>query len=239
MGRYAGGVPNTTTQTLPRALRLAAAELIGSLLLTTVVVGSGIAAASLSPADVGLQLLENAIATAFGLFALILVFGPVSGAHFNTVVSIVDAALGHRRWRDLAWYLPAQIIGCILGAIIANVMFARPTTLSTHERLTAPHFLGEVIATAGLILVIFALARTGRGSWAPAAVGTYIGAAYFFTSSASFANPAITIGRMFTDSFAGIAPGSAPGFIAAQVVGAAIGYFLVRYFYPVREPDSK
>lgn len=205
------------------------AEALGSLLLAAIVVGSGIAAQQLSPGDAGLQLTENAIATAFGLFALIVVLGPLSGAHFNPIVSLVDAALGHRSWRDAAAYVAAQVIGCILGAILANLMFDRPgVALSTTHRMTGAHFLAEIVATAGLVLVIFLLARTGRSQFAPAAVAAYIGSAYFFTSSTSFANPAITIGRMFTDTFAGIALASAPGYVGAQIVGGLLGYGLVR-----------
>ena len=194
------------------------AEFLGSLFLAAIVVGSGIAAQRLSPNDVGLELLENAASTALGLFAIILMFGPVSGAHFNPVVSFVDAAFGGLRWRSAMCYLPAQCAGCIAGAVIANVMFSdAAVSFSTKHRGTGPHFLSEVVATAGLILVIFALARSGRSRSAPAAVGSYIGAAYFFTSSTSFANPAITIGRMFSDTFAGIAPSSVPIFVLAQI----------------------
>lgn len=219
--------------------RRVSAEFLGSLLLAALVVGSGIAAQQLSPNDVGLQLLENALATALGLFAIILIFAPVSGAHFNPVVSLVDAALGHRSWRDVAAYVPAQILGCITGAVVANLMFALPAaSISGAERLTAPHLFAEVIATAGLVLVIFSLARSGRADLAPAAVGAYIGAAYFFTSSASFANPAITIGRMFSDTFAGIAPSAAPGYIAAQLAGGLLGLVLVRLFYPTGFENS-
>ena len=158
----------------------------------------------------GLELLENAAATAAGLFAIILMFGPVSGGHFNPVVSFADAAFGGLRWRDAAAYLPAQVAGCIAGAVAANLMFSQPAiSISVKNRATPAHFLSEIIATLGLLLVIFALARSGRSRSAPAAVGAYIGAAYFFTSSTSFANPAITIGRMFSDTFAGIAPSSA------------------------------
>ena len=216
-------------------LRRLVAELIGSALLAALVIGSGIAAQRLSPDDVGLQLLENAFATALGLPVLILVFAPISGAHFNPVVSLVDSISGLRSWRDTALYIPTQIIGCIAGAVLANLMFADPAiTISTTERQTPAHFLAEVVATAGLILVVFSLARSGRANLTPVAVGAYIGAAYFFTSSASFANPAITIGRMFSDTFAGIAPSSAPGFILAQLIGAAVGYLLVRLLHPAR-----
>ena len=214
------------------------AELAGSGLLAALVVGSGIAAQRLSPGNVGLQLAENAAATAAGLFALILIFGPVSGAHFNPVVSLVDSAFGFRSWRESGLYIPAQVVGCIVGTILANVMFALPAVeISQTDRITGPHFLSEVVATAGLVLVIFSLARSGRSSWAPAAVGAYIGAAYFFTSSASFANPAITIGRMFTDTFAGIAPTSVPGYLAAQLVGGALGFVFIRFLYPQRRTE--
>ncbi len=215
--------------------RRLSAELLGSALLAALVVGSGIAAQTLSPDDTGLQLLENAFATALGLPVLILIFAPVSGAHFNPVVSLVDSASGLRSWRDTLAYIPAQIVGCILGAILANLMFARPAvSISTTDRITGPHFLAEIVATAGLILIIFALARTDRATLTPGAVGAYIGAAYFFTSSASFANPAITIGRIFSDTFAGIAPTSAPGFIAAQLIGAALAFFALKWLYPTR-----
>jgi glycerol uptake facilitator-like aquaporin len=197
------------------------------------VIGSGIAAAQLSPGDVGLQLLENAVATAAGLFTFILMFGPVSGAHFNPVVSLVDASFGGLRWRHALPYIPAQVAGCITGAIAANTMFAlSAVSISTHHRASPSHLFAEVIATLGLLLVIFSLARSRRGSLAAAAVGAYIGAAYFFTSSTSFANPAIDVGRMFSDTFAGIAPGSVPGFVVMQVVGGALAAGLVAYLYP-------
>jgi arsenate reductase len=209
------------------------AELLGSAFLTTVVIGSGIAAQSLSPGAAGLELLENATATAAGLFTIILMFGPVSGGHFNPVVSFADAAFGGLRWRDAAAYLPAQVAGCAGGAVVANLMFAQAAvSISAKHRATPAHFLSEIVATLGLILVIFALARSGRGRAAPAAVGAYIGAAYFFTSSTSFANPAITVGRMFSATFAGIAPSSAPVFIAAQVIGGALAVVLIRALYP-------
>jgi arsenate reductase len=213
------------------------AEFLGSALLTAVVIGSGIAAVQLSPGAVGLELLENAAATAAGLFAIILMFGPASGAHFNPVVSFADAAFGGMRWRDAAAYLPAQVAGCISGAVVANLMFSQPAvSVSVHHRASGAHLLSEVVATAGLILVIFALARTGRPAATPAAVGAYIGAAYFFTSSTSFANPAITVGRMFSDTFAGIAPTSAPGFIAAQVVGGVLAVAIIKILYPGISP---
>jgi arsenate reductase len=209
------------------------AEFLGSAFLAAAVVGSGIAAQHLSPNDVGLQLFENAAATAAGLFAIILTFGPVSGGHFNPVVSFVDAAFGGISRREAAAYLPAQVIGCVAGAIVANGMFAKAAiSISTHHRASAAHLLAEVVATMGLMLVIFALARSGRATKTPAAVGAYIGAAYFFTSSTSFANPAITIGRIFSNTFAGIAPGSAPGFIVAQAIGGGLAILAIRALYP-------
>jgi glycerol uptake facilitator-like aquaporin len=209
------------------------AEWMGSAFLAAIVVGSGIAAQQLSPGDIGLELLENAAATAAGLYAIILIFGPVSGAHFNPVVSFVDAAFGGLPWRTAAAYLPAQVAGCVSGAIAANVMYGGAAiSISTHHRATGGHLLGEVIATLGLLLVIFSLTRSHRGASAAAAVGAYIGAAYFFTSSASFANPAITIGRMFSNSFAGIAPASAPGYIAAQAVGGLVAVGAIKALYP-------
>ena len=209
------------------------AEFAGSAFLAATVIGSGIAAAALSPGDTGLELFENAAATAAGLFAIILMFGPVSGGHFNPVVSFVDAFFGGLRWRDAAAYLPAQVAGCIAGAVLANLMFGQAAvSISVKDRASGPHFLSEILATLGLMLVIFALARSGRARSAPAAVGAYIGAAYFFTSSTSFANPAITVGRMFSDTFAGIAPASAPAFIAAQVLGGALAIALIKVLYP-------
>jgi len=209
------------------------AEFLGSAFLAAVVIGSGIAAQRLSPGQTGLELLENAAATAAGLFAIILMFGPVSGGHFNPVVSFVDAAFGGLSWRDAAAYLPVQVAGCIGGAVAANLMFALPAvSISTKDRATPAHFLSEIIATLGLMLVIFALARAGRPQATPAAVGAYIGAAYFFTSSTSFANPAITVGRMFSDTFAGIAPASAPAFIAAQITGGALAVVVIKALYP-------
>ena len=214
-------------------IRAIAGEFLGSALLTAVVIGSGIAAQSLSPTDTGLQLFENAFATALGLGVLILIFQTVSGAHFNPVVSIVDALLHRKSVAITAAYIPAQILGCIAGAMLANVMFADPAvSWSTTGRATWPHLLAEVVATAGLVLVVFALVRTGRGHLAAPAVGAYIGAAYFFTSSTSFANPAITIGRAFSDTFAGIAPASVLPFVAAQIIGGALGWGLILLLFP-------
>jgi glycerol uptake facilitator-like aquaporin len=226
----AGGAP-------PLARRMLA-EAVGTALLVTVVVGSGIAAERLSPSDLGLQLLENSIATAFGLTVLILQFGPVSGAHFNPVVSLIDWLLGHRSGhglplRDVGAYSLAQTVGAVAGAVLANAMYSlAPLQISSHHRVTAGVLLGEVVATAGLIGLIFALARSGRAPLSAAVVGAYIGSAYWYTSSTSFANPAVTIGRIFSDTFAGIAPASVVPFIAAQVVGAGVGAALVRALYP-------
>ncbi|WFF03736.1 MIP/aquaporin family protein [Micromonospora sp. WMMD964] len=214
------------------------AEFLGTALLVTAVVGSGIMATTLSPNDVGLQLLENSVATAFALGALILIFGPVSGAHFNPVVSAADWFLGRRAGtgltgRDLGGYVAAQVAGAIAGSVLANLMFdLAAVDFSAKDRAAGHLWLGEVVATTGLILLIFALARSGRAAVAPAAVGAYIGAAYWFTSSTSFANPAVTIGRAFTDTFAGIAPTSVPGFVIAQLVGLAVGIGLLATLYP-------
>jgi glycerol uptake facilitator-like aquaporin len=213
--------------------RKALAEFLGSAFLAAVVIGSGIAAQRLSRGDIGLELFENAAATAVGLFAIILMFGPVSGGHFNPVVSLVDAAFKGLRWRDFAYYVPAQVAGCTAGAILANLMFSlSAVSISTKHRSSGAHWLAEVVATVGLLLVIFSLARTGRASRAPAAVGAYIGGAYFFTSSTSFANPAITIGRMFSNTFAGIAPGSAPGYIVAEIIGGIVAFGIIKLLYP-------
>jgi glycerol uptake facilitator-like aquaporin len=215
------------------------AEFVGSAFLAALVIGSGIAAEQLSPGNAGLQLFENAAATAAGLAAIILMFGPVSGGHFNPVVSFADATFGGLSWRDALAYLPMQVAGCVLGAFVANIMFSRAAfEISTKHRASGAHFLAEIVATLGLVLVIFALARSGRSHAAPAAVGAYIGAAYFFTSSTSFANPAITVGRMFSNTFAGIAPSSAPSFIGAQIVGGVLAVGLVLVLYPKLTPQQ-
>jgi glycerol uptake facilitator-like aquaporin len=220
------------------AQRPVLAELMGTALLVTVVVGSGIAAAKLSPSDSGLQLLENSTATVFGLAVLILVFGPVSGGHLNPVISAVDWLLTRRPGNGrsasgVVMYAAAQLVGAILGALLANLMFDLPAVqISGTDRLSLGHGLGEVVATAGLVLLVFALARTGRAALSAAAVGAYIGAAYWFTSSTSFANPAVTVGRIFSDTFAGIAPTSALFFIGTQLVGGLVGLGLVSFFFP-------
>ncbi|MGW2998693.1 aquaporin [Streptomyces sp. NPDC001155] len=216
--------------------RRVAAEAIGTALLVAVVVGSGIQATELSH-DVGVQLLANSLATVFGLGVLILLLGPVSGAHFNPVVTLAAWFTGRRDpdglpLRDVAAYVPAQIAGAIGGAILADAMFVKPLVkFSTHDRSAGHLLLAEVVATAGLILLIFGLSRIGRAALAPPAVASYIGAAYWFTSSTSFANPAVTIGRTFTDTFAGIAPASVTPFIAAQVFGAVLGLGAVAVVY--------
>jgi glycerol uptake facilitator-like aquaporin len=222
------------TSTLPRRLL---AEFLGTGLLVTVVVGSGIAAQQLSPDQVGLQLLENSTATVFGLAVLILWFGPVSGAHFNPVVSLADWFLGRRARTgltlpDVAAYAVGQVAGAICGAVLANVMFEVGTHISTRHRASSGHLVGEVVATAGLVALIFALVRTERGAVAAPAVGAYIGAAYWFTSSTSFANPAVSIGRVFSDTFAGIAPASVLPFIAMQLIGLAVGIGATLALYP-------
>jgi arsenate reductase len=225
---------------MPAALwRRLLAEFAGSAFLAALVIGSGIAAQQLSAGNTGLELFENAAATGAGLAAIILMFGAVSGGHFNPVVSFVDATFGGVSWRDATAYLPAQVAGCTLGAVVANVMFSRAAfEVSTKHRASGAHFLSEVVATLGLVLVIFALARSGRSRSAPAAVGAYIGAAYFFTSSTSFANPAITVGRMFSNTFAGIAPSSVPSFIAAQIVGGIAAVGLILALYPSLTPEQ-
>ena len=223
------------TATLWRRL---VAEFIGTALLVAVVVGSGIAASRLSPSDVGLQLLENSTVTAFGLTVLILAFGPVSGAHFNPVVTAADWLLSRRSpggvaGRDVLAYTAAQICGAIAGAILADVMFdVRAVRWSTHNRSNGHLLVGEIVATAGLVYLIFSLPRAGKADLSAPAVGAYIGAAYWFTSSTGFANPAVTVGRAFTDTFAGIEPSSVPGFIAAQFVGGLVGLGLLVALHP-------
>ncbi|HTW20379.1 MAG TPA: MIP/aquaporin family protein [Mycobacteriales bacterium] len=213
------------------------AEFLGTGLLVTVVVGSGIAAQALS-IDAGLRLLENAAATAAGLAVLIVILGPVSGAHFNPVVSLADHYLGRRTrtglsGRTLGAYVLCQTVGAIGGAVLADAMFAKAPVAWSQHRRSSPHLLlGEVVATAGLVLVIFALAGAKRTSQAPWAVGAYIGGAYFFTSSTSFANPAVTVGRAFSNTFAGIAPVSVPGFVLAELAGAVVGLGLLALLYP-------
>jgi len=209
------------------------AEFLGTGLLVTAVVGSGIAAARLSPGQVGLELFENAAATAGALVALILALGPVSGGHFNPVVTLADRVYGGISSRDATGYIGAQMSGALGGVLLANAMFALPTfQASLKARSSGPLWLAEVVATFGLVLVIFGVVRSGRASAAPFAVAAYIGGAYFFTSSTSFANPAVTVGRTLSNTFAGIKPSSAPAFIAAQLIGGALAIVVVRCLYP-------
>jgi arsenate reductase len=213
--------------------RKATAEAVGTALLVAIVVGSGIFAQRLSPNDLGLELLENSIATGAGLVALILAFGSVSGAHFNPVVSLADRFLGGLSTRDLLAYVPAQIAGGCAGAVIANLMFdLDAVTWSTHTRSTGGLWLGEVVATFGLLMVILGVVRSGQSGAAPFAVGGYIAAAYWFTSSTSFANPAVTVARSLTDTFAGIKPSSVPMFVVAQVGGGVAAVVVARFLYP-------
>jgi glycerol uptake facilitator-like aquaporin len=209
------------------------AEALGTAFLIIAVVGSGIMASRLSPNDVGLQLLENSAATAGALIGLILMFGAVSGAHFNPVVTLVDRLLGTITSRDAGLYVVAQTIGGCLGTVVANLMFSLPAIeLSRHSRSSGALWLSEVVATIGLLLVIHGCVRTGRAAVVPFAVGVWIGGAYWFTSSTSFANPAVTIARTLSDSFAGIKPSSAPVFIVMQLLGAVLAFGLVRFIYP-------
>jgi glycerol uptake facilitator-like aquaporin len=232
--------PETRTGRLELDLpRRAAAEALGTGLLIVAVIGSGITASRLSAGDTGLQLLENAAATAAALIGLILMFGAVSGAHLNPVVTLLDRLLGTTTTRDTAAYVAAQIAGGAAGAVLVNVMYELPAVaLSTKVRSSPALWLSEVVATATLLLLIQGCVRTGRAAVVPFAVGAWIGGAYWFTSSTSFANPAVTIARTLSDSFAGIAPASAPMFIVAQLAGLAVAYGLVRLFYPhpVEEP---
>jgi arsenate reductase len=213
--------------------RRALAEFVGTALLLAAVVGSGIAARRLSPGDTGLELLENALATGAALAAIIWCLGPVSGSHLNPVVSLVDSALGGLRARELPAYLAAQFLGAVTGVVVANLMWSLPAvTVSTQVRSGAGLWLGEVVATFGLVLVIFGLVRSHRPSAVPAAVGAYITAAYFFTSSTSFANPAVALARMLSNTFAGISPGSVAPFVAAELGGAALALVTIRALHP-------
>ena len=209
------------------------AEGFGTAMLIVAVIGSGIMASRLSTGDVGLQLLENAAATACALIGLILMFGAVSGAHFNPAVTILDRLLGTTSNRDTGLYIAAQVIGGCLGAMLVNLMFELPAVnVSTHVRSSSALWLSEVVATVTLLLLIQGCVRTGRANAGPFAVGAWIGGAYWFTSSTSFANPAVTIARTLSNTFAGIAPSSAPMFIVMQLVGTVIAFGLVRLFYP-------
>jgi glycerol uptake facilitator-like aquaporin len=213
------------------------AELVGTAFLVMAVVGSGIAASRLSPQDVGLQLLENSLVTGAALAALILALQPVSAA-FNPVVTLVERALGMVTTRAAVALIGAQVVGGVLGTILANLMFNLDAiSLASRARSSGGLWLGEVVATFGLVLIIFGSLRTGRTNTVAYAVAGYITAAYWFTSSTSFANPAVTIARMFSDTFAGIAPRSAPMFIAMQIVGGGLALVFVRFMYPAPSQD--
>lgn len=228
--------PETGTGALRLDLvRRLVAEALGAGFLLIAVIGSGIMASRLSPDDVGLQLLENAAATAAALIGLILVFGAVSGAHFNPVVTLLDRAFGGITTRDAGLYIAAQVAGACAGAMLANLMFDLPAIeLSTRTRSSGALWLSEIIATVGLLLVIHGCVRSGRADVVAFAVGIWIGGAYWFTSSTSFANPAVTIARTLSNTFAGIRPSSAPMFIVMQLVGTVIAYGLIRLLYPSR-----
>jgi arsenate reductase len=218
---------------VPVLARQAFGEFLGSAGLVTVVIGSGIAAQRLSPSDVGLELLENALVTGAGLVALILAFGPVSGGHFNPVVTLADRVFGGVSNRQVAAYLPAQLAGGVVGAVAANLMFSLDAvSISTHHRSSGGLGLSEALATFGLIVLIFGLVRAGRGALAPFAVGAYITAAYWWSSSTSFANPMIDVARMLSNTFAGIAPASVPMFVLMQLVGGAVAVGAVAVLYP-------
>jgi glycerol uptake facilitator-like aquaporin len=216
----------------------ALAEGLGTAFLVAVVVGSGIMAERLSPDDVGLQLLENSVATALGLAALILAFGTVSGAHLNPAVTMAERLTGKMTTPEAGAYVGAQLVGGCVGVVVANLMFDLPAiTLSTNQRATGATVFSEVVATFGLVLVIFGVVRSGRLTAVPVAVAGYIGAAYWFTSSTSFANPAVTLSRTLTDTFAGIAPSSAPAFIGAELVGALLAVAAAVVLFPEPEPS--
>jgi len=213
-------------------VRRGVAELVGTAFLVAAVVGSGIAAQRLSPDDVGLQLLENSIATGAVLVALILALQPVS-ASFNPVVTLVERALGLVSTATAAVLVAAQVVGGLVGVVVANLMFdLDAVSVSTHERGGSGQLLGEVVATLGLVLVVFGSLRSARVETVAFAVGGYIAAAYWFTSSTSFANPAVTLARTLSDTFAGIAPASVPLFVLMQLVGGALGLALLAVLHP-------
>jgi arsenate reductase len=217
----------------PAFARRLLAEFLGTAFLLIAVIGSGIAAQRLSPHDTGIELLENAVATGAALVAIILAFGPVSGAHLNPLVTLADRMFGGVTNRDAVGYVGAQVCGAALGAVVANLMFALPAAeWSSKTRSGGGVWLAEVVATLGLLLVVFGIVRSGRGAIAPFAVGAYITGAYFFTSSTSFANPAVTLARTLSNTFAGIAPASVPAFVGAQLVGGALAVAALRVLYP-------
>jgi len=223
----------------PTLARRTVAEAIGTCLLLAVVVGSGIMAERLADGNVAVALLANALATGAGLLALILTFGPVSGAHFNPVVTLADAAQGGLSWREVPAYLAAQFAGAVAGVLLAHVMFDHALIVaSSHARSGLGQVVSELVATFGLLAVIWACARR-RPSAAPFGVAAYITAAYWFTASTSFANPAVTLARTLTDTFAGIRPADAPAFVAAQVVGAAAATGLFRWLLPIPQAVAR
>ena len=208
------------------------AEFVGTAFLLAAVVGSGIMAQQLS-VDPGLQLLQNALATAGALTAIILALGSVSGAHLNPAVTLADRFFGGLTNRETIGYVSAQTVGGLFGVVVANLMFDLPAaTWSTTDRMGSHLWLAEVVATVGLLIVIFGLVRSGRGSMAAYAVGAYIAGAYYFTSSTSFANPAVTVARTISDSFAGISPASAPAFVIAQLAGTAVAIGIIAFLFP-------
>lgn len=214
--------------------RRAAAELVGTAFLVMAVVGSGIAASRLSPGDTGLQLLENSLVTGAALVALILALQPVSAA-FNPVVTLVERALGLVSTVEAGALVAAQVVGGLVGVVLANLMFdLDAVSISGTDRSAGHLWLAEVVATLGLVLIVFGSIRAGRADTVAYAVAGYITAAYWFTSSTSFANPAVTVARMLSDSFAGIAPASVPPFLLAQVAGGVLALGLVRLLYPTR-----
>jgi glycerol uptake facilitator-like aquaporin len=214
-----------------------AAEGLGTALLLATVVGSGIMADRLCAGNVGLALLCNALATGAGLVALILTFGPVSGAHLNPAVTLADAVEGGLRWRDVPAYVAAQVLGGVLGVAVADLMFELPAfSLSSHVRTGPAQWLGEFVATFGLLATIFGVSRRNAAA-TPFAVAAYIVAAYWFTASTSFANPAVTLARALTDTFAGIRPVDAPAFVLAQLAGAAVATITFRWLVPGREAE--
>ncbi len=214
-------------------LKKLVAEALGTALLLATVVGSGIMGEQLAGGNVAIALLANTIATGAGLVALILTFGPISGAHFNPAVTLADASQGGLPWREVPGYIGAQIAGAFVGVAVAHVMFSEPALFfaSRHERSGLAQMVSEFVATFGLLAVIWGCARR-RPAFVPFAVGAYITAAYWFTSSTSFANPAVTLARAASDTFAGIRPVDAPNFIIAQLLGAAASTALFRWLVP-------
>lgn len=215
-------------------LKKVTSEAVGSAFLLATVVGSGIMGERLAGGNVAIALLANTLATGAGLVALILTFGPISGAHFNPVVTVADAWEGNRPWSDVPVYVVAQVLGALVGVVVAHVMFGEPLfAASQHVRTGPAQLVSEFVATFGLLSVIWGVSRRSA-QFTPFAVGAYITAAYWFTSSTSFANPAVTLARSLTNTFSGIRPADAPGFISAQIVGALAATALFRFLVPAR-----